>query len=290
LSYRCTHYPIGNAKRNAKYQLRRMSPKFIKASCTAIIAAMAWTAAAQAAECPRKDALGTSRVLRVDAATFPRVGLKSFPQTLPLGDHEVVLTFDDGPWPGTTPKVLAALARECVLATFFLIGKSASEHPELVRRIAAPGHTIGHHTWSHPNLKDLKPEAATAEIDKGIAAVEKALHGIDTTTPSTPFFRYPYFEMTQATQDLLQQRGIAVFGADLWASDWEPMKPARQLKLLTERLQAARKGIILLHDPRAQTAAMLPAFLRYLRHHQYRVVHLVPGITEATAASAQKAK
>jgi peptidoglycan/xylan/chitin deacetylase (PgdA/CDA1 family) len=273
-----------------------MSPKLARALCAAV-AVSTWTAAAQAAECPRKDALGTSRVLRVDAATFPRVGLKSFPQTLPLGDHEVVLTFDDGPWTGTTPKVLAALARECVLATFFLKGKAASEQPELVRRIAAAGHTIGHHTWSHPNLKDLKPDAATAEIDKGIAAVEKALHGIDTTTPaiaiatpSTPFFRYPYFEMTQATQDLLQQRGIAVFGADLWASDWEPMKPARQLKLLTERLQAARKGIILLHDPRAQTAAMLPAFLRYLRHHQYRVVHLVPGITEATAASAQKAK
>jgi peptidoglycan/xylan/chitin deacetylase (PgdA/CDA1 family) len=297
LSYRCTHYPIGDAKRNAKYELRRMSPKFIKTSCAAIIAAMAWTAAAQAAECPRKDALGTSRVLRVDAATFPRVGLKSFPQTLPLGDHEVVLTFDDGPWPGTTPKVLAALARECVLATFFLIGKSASEHPELVRRIAAPGHTIGHHTWSHPNIRDLKPEAATDEIDKGIAAVEKALHGTETitpaiaiATPSTPFFRYPYFEMTPATLDLLQARGISVFGADLWASDWEPMKPAKQLKLLIERLQTARKGIILLHDPKAQTAAMLPAFLRYLRHNHYRVVHLVPTAVNATAASAQYPK
>src|SRR3954454_19180257 len=107
----------------------------------AIIALIAGTAAAQAAECPRAGTLGTSRVLTVDAATTPRVGLKSFAQTLPLADHEVVLTFDDGPWPGTTPKVLAALAHECVLATFFLIGRSASEHPELVRRIAAQGHT-----------------------------------------------------------------------------------------------------------------------------------------------------
>ena len=204
--------------------------------------AMIWTASAQAAECPRKDALGTSRVLRVDPATSPRVGLKSFPQTLALEDHEVVLTFDDGPWPGTTPKVLAALAHECVLATFFLIGRPASEHPELVRRIAAQGHTIAHHTWSHPNIKYLKPDAAAAEIDKGVAAVEKALHGTATTNPSAPFFRYPYFEMTPATLDLLQKCGIAVFGADLWASDWQPMKPAQQLKLLTERLQIARKG------------------------------------------------
>ena len=142
MSYRCTHYPIGSAKRNAKDAVRRMTLKFTKARGTAIAAAMTigamiWTAAAQAAECPRKGALGISRVLRVDAATSPRVGLKSFPQSLPLGDREVVLTFDDGPWPGTTPKVLAALARECVLATFFLIGKPASEHPELERILQA---------------------------------------------------------------------------------------------------------------------------------------------------------
>ena len=297
MSYRCTHYPIGNAKRNAKYVQRRMPLKFSTAFYAAIAASMIWTTAAQAAECPRKDALGTSRVLRVDAATFPRVGLKSFPQTLPLGDHEVVLTFDDGPWSGTTPKVLAALAHECVLATFFLIGKPASEHPELVRRIAAQGHTIAHHTWSHPNIKYLKPDAATAEIDKGIAAVEKAVHGTATTAPgiamanpTTPFFRYPYFEMTPATLDLLQKRGITVFGADLWASDWEPMKPAQQLKLLTDRLRIARKGIILLHDPKAQTAAMLPAFLRYLRNNHYRVVHLVPATAATTAASTQNPK
>lgn len=266
-----------------------MTPTFIRATGAAIAAAMAWTAA-QAAECPRKDALGTSRVLVVDAATSPRVGLKSFPQTLPLGDREVVLTFDDGPWPGTTPKVLAALAHECVLATFFVIGRTASAHPEMVRKIAGLGHTIGHHTFGHPNIKYLKPEAAAAEIDKGIAAVEAALHGTATTTPTTPFFRFPYFESTPATLDLLQKRDIAVFGADLWASDWNPMTPKAELKLLIERLKTARKGIILLHDPKAQTAAMLPAFLRYLRDNHYRVVHLVPRAQAATAASTQNPK
>jgi len=290
LSYRCTQYPIGDAKRNAKYAVRRMRVKFAGAICVAIAVVMSWTAPAQTAECPRKDTLGTSRVLVVDAATFPRVGLKSFPQTLPLQDHEVVLTFDDGPFADTTPKVLAALARECVRATFFLIGKSASGHPELVQRIASLGHTIGHHTWSHPDLKHIKPEAANAEIDKGIAAVEKALHGTDAATPATRFFRYPYFEMTPATLDLLQGRGISVFGADLWAGDWEPMKPQRQLKLLIERLTAARRGIILLHDPRAQTAAMLPAFLRYLRHNHYRVVHVVPAPEPTTVSGNQNPK
>lgn len=242
-----------------------------------LVASVAWTAAAQAADCPRPGTLGTSRILAVDPAATPRVGLKSFPQTLPLADREVVLTFDDGPWPATTSRVLAALAQECVRATFFLIGKPASEHPALVRRLAAQGHTIGHHTWSHHNLKYMKPADAEAEIDKGIAADEKALHGVATTIPSTPFFRFPYFESTPHLLERLQSRGIAVFGADLWASDWEPMTPQAQLKLLTDRLRIAGKGIILLHDPKAQTAAMLPAFLRYLRDNHYRVVHLVPA-------------
>ncbi|MGA7805347.1 polysaccharide deacetylase family protein [Bradyrhizobium sp.] len=232
--------------------------------------------AAHAADCPREGTLGTSRILSVDAVSFPRVGLKSFPQTLPLRDHEVVLTFDDGPWPPTTPKVLAALAQECVRATFFLIGKPASEHPDLVRRIAAGGNTVGHHTWLHRSLKQIDPSETTDEINRGIAAVEMALHGKGTTTPTTPFFRFPGFESTPATLDELRSRGIVVFGADLWASDWNPMTPKQELNLLIHRLNQAGRGIILLHDPKASTAAMLPAFLRYLRDHDYHIVHIVP--------------
>jgi peptidoglycan/xylan/chitin deacetylase (PgdA/CDA1 family) len=238
---------------------------------------MAWSAAAQAAACPRDGVLGTSRILRVDAATTPRVGLKQYPQTLPLWDHEVVLTFDDGPWAPTTPKVLAALAEQCGRATFFLIGKPASEHPELVRRIAAEGHTIGYHTWTHRSLMRIPSSQATGEIDRGISAVEMALHGVATTVPSAPFFRFPGFESTPATLDLLQSRGIVVFGADFWASDWNAMTPGQELKLIIDRLKTAGRGIILFHDPKARTAAMLPAFLRYLRDNRYRVVHLVPA-------------
>jgi peptidoglycan/xylan/chitin deacetylase (PgdA/CDA1 family) len=241
-----------------------------------LIVTLGWVAAAASADCPRHGTLGTSRILSVDAVATPRVGLKSFSQTLPLGDHEVVLTFDDGPWLPTTARVLAALANECVRATFFLIGKTASEHPEFVRKIAADGHSIGHHTWSHRSLKRIKPGRTTEEIDRGISAVEMALHGVATSTPTTPFFRFPGFETTPATLDLLQSRRIVVFGADLWASDWNRMTPKQELNLITERLKAARKGIILFHDPKAQTAAMLPAFLRYLRDNDYHVVHVVP--------------
>ncbi|MGY4514331.1 polysaccharide deacetylase family protein [Bradyrhizobium sp. USDA 3650] len=248
-------------------------------SAGAALAALTGIASTEAAECPRKDALGTSRILSVDAKTTPRVGLKSFPQTLALADREVVLTFDDGPHPPTTSKVLAALAQECVRATFFLIGLHASEHPDMVKRIAREGHSIGHHTFSHPFMARIPLDKAKSEIDRGIAADEMALHGTSTTTPSTPFFRFPYFEATQAELDLLQSRGIVVFGADLWASDWNEMTPEQELKLVTERLAAAGKGIILFHDPKARTAAIMPAFLRYLRENGYRVVHVVPAGT-----------
>ena len=266
---------MSNTKRNDKSPVPGW--KLMKLLTAALIASMTWTAAVRAAECPGSATLGTSRLLRVDAATTPRVGLKQFPQTLPLRDREVVLTFDDGPWPATTPKVLRTLAQECVRATFFLVGKPASQHPELVRRIAAEGHTIGHHTWSHRSLKRIPPSQTGEEIDRGISAVEMALHGVRATAPTTPFFRFPGFESTPATLELLQARGIVVFGADLWASDWNPITPSQELKIITDRLKTAGKGIILFHDTKARTAAMLPAFLRYLRDNRYRVVHVVPS-------------
>jgi peptidoglycan/xylan/chitin deacetylase (PgdA/CDA1 family) len=117
-------------------------------------------------------------------------------------------------------------------------------------------------------------------------AVETALHGMAITTPATLFFRFPYFEMTPATLEILQKGGIALFGADLWAGDWNPMTPAQPLKLLTDRLKIARKGIILLHYQKAQTAAMLPAFLRYLRDNHHRVVHVVPADAKTVSGKA----
>ncbi|WP_315833422.1 polysaccharide deacetylase family protein [Bradyrhizobium prioriisuperbiae] len=259
----------------------------LRTALLALTALAASAAIAEAAECPRADALGTSRVLQVDPKAWPRVGTRSFPQTLPLADKEVVLTFDDGPNPPTTKKVLAALARECVQATFFLIGQSAAAHPGLVKAMAAAGHTIGHHTWSHPNLGQIPEAEALANINRGIAADEAALNGKPTETPSTPFFRFPYFESRPSLLDTLQARGIAVFGADLWASDWTEITPQQELNLATERLQSARKGIILFHDTKTRTAAMLPDFLRYLRTNGYRVVHIVPKQPNRDASVAQ---
>ena len=230
--------------------------------------------------CPgNPDALTTSRVITVDAASAPRVGRKEFPDTLPLAEMEVVLTFDDGPNPGTTAAVLDALKRECVLATFFLLGRNAAAHPELARRELAEGHTVAHHTFSHLQLDRVYPEHAEADINRGFAAVDKALYGDAAGQPRTPFFRFPGFASTPQLLDRLSARHIVVFGADLWASDWNPMSPGQQLTLVLDRLEAARGGIILFHDTKRQTAAMLPAFLRSLKRQGYRVVHVVAPAT-----------
>jgi peptidoglycan/xylan/chitin deacetylase (PgdA/CDA1 family) len=188
-----------------------------------------------------------------------------------------VLTFDDGPWPGTTSRVLDALRHECVKATFFLLGRNAADHPDLARREVAEGHTVAHHTFSHPLLARLSFAAAEAEIDRGIAAVETAAIGHAGPVPVTPFFRFPGFASSPALLDRLQQRRIVVFGADLWASDWNPMSPTTELALVMSRLNATGGGILLFHDTKAQTAAMLPALLRELKRQGYRVVHTVPA-------------
>src|SRR5262249_42654189 len=206
-----------------KMRRLKMACRLGRTSATALI--LLACAAAHGAECPREGTLGTSRVMRVDPATWPQVGRRDFAQTLPLGDHEVVLTFDDGPWPATTPRVLRTLERECVRATFFLIGKPASEFPWIVRTEAAEGHSIGSHTWMHLSLQRMPNADAVEEIDHGISAVEMAEHGVETTTPSTPFFRFPGFEATPALLDLLQSRGISVFSTDLLADDWVRKTP-----------------------------------------------------------------
>ncbi len=223
------------------------------------------------------QALGTARVLPVDAATTPRVGRKHFHGALPLAPKEVVLTFDDGPAPGTTARVLEALKRECARASFFLLGRNALAHPQLARRALCEGHTVAHHTFSHPLLSRMPFEAAEAEIDRGFAAVDTALYGRFERMPRTPFFRFPGFASSQALLDRLERRRIVVFGADLWASDWTPMSPPVELELVLARVEANRGGIVLFHDTRAQTAAMLGGFLRALKNRGYRLVHVVPA-------------
>jgi peptidoglycan-N-acetylglucosamine deacetylase len=254
--------------------------------CLVAVAAAALQTAASQAACPgNADAVSTERVLVVDPTTYPRLGRKHFPQTLPLKPKEVVLTFDDGPEPASTARVLDALKRECVRASFFVLGRSAAAHPALLRRALQEGHTIAHHSFAHPLLNHMPVDAAEAEINRGFAAVDATLYGKAERSPVTPFFRFPGFASNQVLLDRLERRHIAVFGADLWASDWNPMTPAQQLALVLERLDSTRGGILLFHDTKQQTAAMVPEFLRVLKRRGYTVVHVTPPARPSTAAA-----
>jgi peptidoglycan-N-acetylglucosamine deacetylase len=240
-----------------------------------------------AAACP-PEALGVARTLEVGTSGGLKVGLKTYPQTLALGDREIVLTFDDGPAAETTPKVLDALAKECVKATFFLVGRNAEVLPALVKREIADGHTVGHHTFSHPaaTLRNLSESAAQEEILRGFEADDKAAYGLATSAPKVRFFRFPGFADTPALVAWLSAKNIAVFGADLWVSDWMTMTPETELALILSRLDKEQRGILLLHDTKEQTAAMLPDFLQELKKRGYKIVNIVPGTNPAPTRAA----
>jgi len=232
------------------------------------------------------DALGTSRVLEVGTQGGLEVGLKSYPRSLALADHEVVLTFDDGPLPGLTGKLLDTLKAQCVRATFFMVGRMAKAAPALAKRVAEEGHTIGYHTYSHPLLGMILEARARDDIDRGIRAVNEAVYGTSTAQPHTLFFRYPGFDDSPALNAWLASRNIGVFGTDLWAGDWWPMTPQAEAQMTLARLEREKRGIILFHDIRAQTVSMMPEFLRELKARGYKVVHIVPGSGHAETRAA----
>ena len=141
------------------------------------------------ATCANPNALGIARVVEIDTTGGPGFGFEHFKQLDFLRDHEVVLTFDDGPWPINTPSVLKTLADECTTGIFFSIGKHATYYPEILKEVLAAGHTIGAHTWSHATLtnKKLSEDQRKEEIEQGFSAVKWALGGVS----PAPFFRFP---------------------------------------------------------------------------------------------------
>ena len=238
--------------------------------------------AALAADCPgHPDALGTSRTLVVDPREHPRIGTMQYPETLPLGDHEVVLTFDDGPLPRNSNQILEILASQCVKATFFTIGRMATAYPEGVRKLAAAGHSIGTHSQDHPLTMNHMPiDRAKPEIDDGIASVKAAL-GNDAAL--APFFRIPGLLRADAVEDYLASQGIQIWSADFLADDWRHVSSSRVYELAIKRLEAKGKGILLLHDIQARTVAALPRILHEMKARGYRIVHVVAATPQDPA-------
>jgi len=240
-----------------------------------------------AADCPgNPNAIGTSRVIAVDPAAYPMVGTWQYPQTLPLEDHEVVLTFDDGPLPPHTTRVLDTLKANCVKATFFIVGRMAKSFPGLVRRAAMEGHTVGTHSEDHPmNMPALPLVRGEQEIQDGIASVTKALGA-----PPAPFFRLPGFARSEAIEKYLASLGIMLWSTDVIAGDWKPISSDEVITRTLDRLTAKGKGILLLHDIHERTVQALPTLLTQLQSAGFRIVHVVPagpGHPKTVAAPSQ---
>jgi peptidoglycan/xylan/chitin deacetylase (PgdA/CDA1 family) len=230
--------------------------------------------------CANPDALGVSRVVEVDTSGGPGFGFENFKQMDFLTDKEVVLTFDDGPWPGNTPAVLKALDDECTKAVFFPIGKHATYHPEILRQVLAAGHTVGAHTWSHANLngKKITEQMAKDEVEKGFSAVKWALG----TEPS-PFFRFPELQHNPATVAYLATRNVGIFSCDIDSFDFRrDSNPEKEITTVMTKLDKLGKGIILMHDFQKHTAEALPTLLRRLKAGGYKIVQMKAKTTLQT--------
>jgi peptidoglycan/xylan/chitin deacetylase (PgdA/CDA1 family) len=240
---------------------------------------LAGTAVAAPAECPgNPDALGTSRTIVVDPAEHPKLGTMQYHESLPLEDKEIVITFDDGPLPPRTTAVLDTLDRECVKVTFFLVGKMAHAYPDTVKRIRDAGHTIGTHSNSHPfTFHRMSMEKAQLEINQGIANVTAALG--DGTGPA-PFFRVPGLLRADPVERYAASQNLQVWSTDFLADDWTKIGPQQVYSRALQRIEAAHKGILLLHDIQPRTVEALPGLLRELKRRGYKIVHVVPSTAE----------
>jgi peptidoglycan/xylan/chitin deacetylase (PgdA/CDA1 family) len=226
--------------------------------------------------CDKPGGMGLARIVEIDTTGGPGFGFEHFKQYDFLRDKEVVLTFDDGPWPGNTAAVLKALADECLKATFFEIGEHATWHPEITKQVVAAGMTLGTHTWSHKDLarnpyaKDI--ELAKTEIEMGFSAVNRATGG----GKVAPFFRFPALQHPPQLLSYLAERNIGVFSTDIDSRDFKLHKPEDVIKSVMNQLEKHGKGIILMHDFKQHTAEAMPELLRQLKAAGYKVVHMVP--------------
>jgi peptidoglycan-N-acetylglucosamine deacetylase len=229
--------------------------------------------------CANPDALGLSRVVEIDTTGGPGFGFEHFKQLDFLADKEVVLTFDDGPWPVNTPAVLKALADECTKGVFFSIGKHATYHPEILRQVAAAGHTVGAHTWSHANLnsKKMTEQGAKDEIEKGYSAVKMALG-----TGPAPFFRFPELQHGPAAMAYLGTRNVAMFSCDVDSFDFRAKDATQIVNTVMTKLDKLGKGIILMHDFQKHTAEAMPTLLRRLKAGGYKIVLMKAKTTYQT--------
>jgi peptidoglycan/xylan/chitin deacetylase (PgdA/CDA1 family) len=233
--------------------------------------------------CKNPNALGVSRVVEIDTTGGPGFGFEHFKMYDFLRPGEVVLTFDDGPWP-TTPVVLEALAAECVKAIFFAIGYNAMVYPEILKKVAAAGHTVGSHTWTHQDLsktrgsmpvgngkREVRDYEPKDEIEKGMSAVKVA---IGDSGQEAPFFRFPALRQPPELMTYLGTRNVAMFSTDFDSFDFKMRKPEQVVQSVMTKLKKHGKAIVLMHDVHAWTAHAVGDMLAQMKAGGYKIVQM----------------
>lgn len=222
--------------------------------------------------------LGIERIVEIDTTGGGLYGNVS-PHNNFLNDHEVVLTFDDGPMRAYTRRVLSALDAHCTRATFFMVGRMAAADPAMVKEVLSAGHTVGSHTWSHKNLRPIGLLKGRSEFEMGLSAVTKAAE-----QPIAPFFRFPYLSESRPVVEYLKSRNTAAFFIDIDSKDYQTRDPKLTFNRIMTQLNSLHKGIILMHDIQPSTAGMIRQLLDTLHDKGYKVVHIVPKTTSETVA------
>ncbi len=250
-------------------------------------------AAPAPASCPgNPNALGVTRTVEIDTTGGPGFGFEHFKSHDFLREGEVVLTFDDGPWPKNTVAVLNALAAHCTKAIFFPIGTHATYEPGILKQVAAAGHAVGSHTWCHQDLSKTKGKCLIngkvqaveydpkEEIEKGISAVRWAVGG-----PTAPYFRFPALRQPPELITYLGQRNIAIFSTDFDSFDFKMRKPEQVRQAVMAKLKKHGKGIALLHDFQHATGEAAAGLLADLKAGGYKIVFMKPKEPVKTIAS-----
>jgi peptidoglycan/xylan/chitin deacetylase (PgdA/CDA1 family) len=242
-----------------------------------LLASLICMGTAAAAECP-PGALGVSRTIAIDPNEHARVGSMQYGESLPLKDHEVVLTFDDGPLPPYTTRILDTLASECVKATFFMVGRMVRGYPSLVRRVYNEGHTVANHSQNHPfTFARMTVDQAAQEIEDGHASLLSALGD---PKAISPFFRIPGLLRQNSVEQYLAAHGYMTWSVDFLADDWTHIKSHEIARRAINRIEARGRGILLLHDIQPATALALPDILKELKARGFKIVHVVPAAAD----------
>ncbi len=201
---------------------------------------------------------------------------------------EIALTFDDGPNPTYTPQVLAILRQYKVKATFFCVGNLVQAYPYLVKQEYNEGHTIGNHTWGHPNMPSLSIASIIWQMTAAGDAIQRAIG----TRPN--LFRPPYGAVNSAVLTYVNYFALTVIQWNVDPRDWS--RPGVDVIYARVLAQTSAGSIILLHDgggDRTQTIAALPMIIEWFQSHGFHFVtiprlvhdaHLVPGVHVAASS------